>query len=153
MACTAQGWQLSRFRHYGAAIFLVLLAALLARPTLHLFAAPAVQQGPPALRARVQQVMTSAQRDDRPYSILLCLNSSEIRVVRWVVAPGSQQAQPEPLPKLSAPFPNGITVESTTIDGEELIISERGSLLSVGRIVLKAPDGSRATVEVGADAY
>jgi hypothetical protein len=77
--------------------------------------------------------------------------AGKVEVVRWITQQQGNRSTPEIVAHLTGRLPFGVVVESTTLPNHEITISEHGFPLSGGRVVLRAPDGSRAIVNLGAE--
>ncbi|MHB9025385.1 MAG: hypothetical protein ACYC7E_14650 [Armatimonadota bacterium] len=136
----------SRFFRIESGIIVVLLvmAAVLAVPALRTIRLPHARLASEDITAHVRAVMDRAQTERRPYTITFAPQSGTIKVARLIGRPGHKQPIQEPIANLGWTLPGGVIVVNTSLPTFRLLISEKGYLLSRGRIQLRGADGSRA---------
>jgi hypothetical protein len=102
-----------------------------------------------ALRQRMLTIAARARSERCVYTIELYPRTGRMAVSRWVMM--GKTARPVPVAELSLPLGRGVVVQRTSVHERKITINAGGFILSSGDVVLRAPDGSRAVLSVGAD--
>ena len=147
------GWQRLRSRvictENGIALALLILAALLMVPALRSFVPTTAQTAGAELTQRLKAVETRARIQGRLYTVHFTPRSGKVVVERWTTTQQGVQLQAEEVYPYSAYLRAGTTIETTTLPEYTYTVSDHGFPLTSGRIDLRAPDGSRYSLEVG----
>jgi hypothetical protein len=125
------------------------IMAALCLPSVHVISEPSARSARRTLVQRITQVRQLARTQQQHYTIVFTPATGTVDVVRWIPKPGAGRSTPEALPTLSAHVLDGATIETTTLPGDTLVISDTGFPLSRGRIYLRGHDGSRDSVVIG----
>jgi len=126
----------------------VALITALWLPGLRAIAQPGARDARRTLEAQIARVRDRARAEGYLYIIVFTPATGRVDVVRWVPRGDDDRARPEDVPALSDALPEGTRVESTTLPGDALVISDTGFPLSRGQIHLRAADGTRARVVI-----